>query len=433
MSFEGRAYAVRKVTSNDGKKTPGVDNKIWKGTTAKTKAISELRKVVISPKSYKPQNIRKVLIPKPNSNEQRPLGIPTMLDRALQTLIVLALDPIVEERSDKYSYGSRKHRSTHDAIHRLFQLLSRADAPKWILDVDISKCFDNISHDFVNKEIKQISCGIGKTFIKRWLKAGIVFKGSTYYPEKGIPQAGVVSPMLCNLVLNGIDELIRPGQPKHGTQKHKELACCWAVRYVDDIIITGPTEDKLRNYYLPKLNEFLKERGLEISESKSRIINFKSESFEYLGWKFELRERDLRYNKVSSNKLVLIIKPTQKANRRIRYVIKSVFRTQISMIAMIKKLNPIIRGWTNYYRRSPHSQGDFARLSNYIYTLWWIWSGKIHPYKSKRWRKRKYIFHNSGTKRWQIGYNSKIIILDPVTVKTKKTVVLQTDRNPLYG
>jgi RNA-directed DNA polymerase len=120
MSFEGRAYAVRKVTSNDGKKTPGVDNKIWKGTTAKTKAISELRKVVISPKSYKPQNIRKVLIPKPNSNEQRPLGIPTMLDRALQTLIVLALDPIVEERSDKYSYGSRKHRSTHDAIHRLF-------------------------------------------------------------------------------------------------------------------------------------------------------------------------------------------------------------------------------------------------------------------------------------------------------------------------
>jgi RNA-directed DNA polymerase len=206
--------------------------------------------------------------------------------------------------------------------------------------------------------------------------------------------------MLCNLVLNGIDELIRPGQPKHGTQKHKELACCWAVRYVDDIIITGPTEDKLRNYYLPKLNEFLKERGLEISESKSRIINFKSESFEYLGWKFELKERDLRYNKVSSNKLVLIIKPTQKANRRIRYVIKSVFRTQISMIAMIKKLNPIIRGWTNYYRRSHHSQRDFARLSNYIYTLWWIWSGKIHPYKSKRWRKRKYIFHNSGTKRW---------------------------------
>lgn len=431
MSFEARAYAVRQVTSNDGKKTPGVDNIIWKGTAAKTLAISELRRVVISPKSYKPQNIRKILIPKRNSNEQRPLGIPTILDRALQALIVLTLDPVVEARSDNHSYGSRKHRSPHDAINRLFQLLGKPKSPKWILDVDISKCFDNISHEFINKEVKLISCGVGKRFVKEWLKAGIVFKGSISYPEKGIPQGGVISPMLCNMVLNGLDELIRPGQPRHGTQKHKELAGCWAVRYVDDIIITSPTEDKLKNFYLPKLKEFLKERGLEVSKTKSRIINFEIESFEYLGWKFQLMERDARRsNKVSVNKLVLILKPTQEAFKRIKYLIKSVLKTQISMIAMIKKLNPIIRGWTNYYKVSIHSQGDFSRLSYYIYTLFWIWSRKVHPTKSKKWVKRKYVFIEPGTKRWQIGYNSKIVLLDPVTVKSIKTVVLKTDRNP---
>jgi RNA-directed DNA polymerase len=166
MSFEARALAVRRVTSSDGRNTPGIDLIIWNNPRHKFKAIAKLRLKVLHFKKYKPNLIKRIRIPKQDSDKLRPLGIPTMLDRALQALIVLSIDPIVEEISDRHSYGFRKHRSAHDAVNRVRSLLDKRTSPKYILDVDIENCFDTISHDFILNELKFILCSPGRTLIK---------------------------------------------------------------------------------------------------------------------------------------------------------------------------------------------------------------------------------------------------------------------------
>ena len=149
MSFEARAFAVRRVTTNDGKKTPGLDKIVWKSSKNRFQAIKKLREILVNKSgSYQAGSIRRVLIPKSTPGEFRPLGIPNMIDRALQFLVLLCLDPIVEEMSDTYSFGFRKFRSASDSIQRIRTLLDKPKAPKWIWDVDISKCFDKISHSF---------------------------------------------------------------------------------------------------------------------------------------------------------------------------------------------------------------------------------------------------------------------------------------------
>jgi RNA-directed DNA polymerase len=155
-------------------------------------------------RKYKPRKIKRVWIPKPNTSDLKPLRITTIKDRALQALVLLSLDPIIEELSNQYSYGARKFRSPHDSILRLHSLLNKPNSPKWIYDLDISKCFDNISHKFIEKEIDPLLCKPGKVLIQKWIKAGIVEKGITTWPSKGVPQGGVIPPSLCNLTLNGI-------------------------------------------------------------------------------------------------------------------------------------------------------------------------------------------------------------------------------------
>jgi RNA-directed DNA polymerase len=213
MSFEFRAYATRKVTTNEGRNTPGVDKILWNNPRLKFKAISILRLVMTHPKKYKPNLIKRVWIPKPDSDKLRPLGIPTMIDKATQTLISLVLDPVAEELSDKYSYGLRKNKSAHDAVARVRYLSDKWYSPIWVLDLDIKNCFDTLSHDFIIQTIKPILPKISKSFIEKWLKAGIIEKNVITYPKAGTPQGSVISPILCNLCLNGIDEIIRPGMP----------------------------------------------------------------------------------------------------------------------------------------------------------------------------------------------------------------------------
>jgi RNA-directed DNA polymerase len=434
MSYEGRALAVRKVSSNKGNKTPGVDKILWNSPSKKLKAISELRSVLLMAKSYNPDHVKRVWIPKTNSKDLRPLGIPTVLDRALQTLVTLSLDPIIEETSDLYSYGSRKFRSPHDALNRLRHLLDKPNSSKWIFDIDLSKCFDNISHEFIEKEIDSILCGTGKTLVKKWLKAGIVDKGVLSLPTKGVPQGGVISPLLCNMTLNGVDKIVRPNTPRIGTKAYNNLKGCWSVRYVDDIIIISPTREKIVNEYYLKLKEFLKERGLEISNHKSRIINFEKESLTYLGWNLCLQNRNLKYNKVGVNKSVLITKPTKESVKRIKLVIKTAFshKTNMPMGAIIRKLNPVIRGWTNYYRLSFHSQKVFAHLSAYVYRSWFSWSRRMHPIRNRSWLVNRYIFQTSKHS-WQIGLKNKQLILDPKTVLPQKLAAIKTGVNPYFN
>lgn len=191
MSFKGRALAVRRIVSSDGKKTSGFDNIIWNSPSAKFKAILQLREILVQKSgSYQAGPIRRTWIPKDQFDELRPLGIPNMIDRSLQALILMCLDPIVEEMSDTYSFGFRKYRNTDNAIQRIRTILDKPNGPRWVWDVEIEKCFDKISHELFEKEIRSISCIKAQEFVFKWLKAPIIGKGVKTFPREGIPQGG---------------------------------------------------------------------------------------------------------------------------------------------------------------------------------------------------------------------------------------------------
>jgi RNA-directed DNA polymerase len=291
-----------------------------------------------------------VWIPKSTPGEIRPLGIPTMIDRALQALILLCLDPVVEEMSDTYSFGSRKFRGTHDAIQRIRTILDKIQGPKWVWDVDVSKCFDEISHKFLEKILNKILCKKGNELVRKWLKAPIIDRGTVTTPKQGTPQGCILSPLLCNITLNGLENVIRDGLPSPNSKKGRELSGSWLVRYVDDFIDTSFSKERLIEKNIPKVKEFLAERGLQISEKKSKIVNLEKESFNFLGWTIRLQTRNLKFNKLGKNQYVLLIEPKKEAVKRVKSQIKAEFRTHKPISALIRDLNPILRGWTNYYK-----------------------------------------------------------------------------------
>lgn len=216
MSWYARVLAVRRVTSNKGSKTLGMNGKLWRTHKDKWEASSYLREILLSKeKYYRVGYVKRVYIPKPNSIKGRPLGIPNLTDRALQTLITFAINPTVEHKSDLHSYGSRIFKGVWDAMLRLRTLLDKPTSPRWVWDVDISDCFNQISHEFLRKEVSQILYPKGSKLVNKWLKAEILENGSVTIPKKGIPQGGVISPLLCNIVLNGLENIIRKGYPGH--------------------------------------------------------------------------------------------------------------------------------------------------------------------------------------------------------------------------
>jgi len=218
-SFSGKALAVRRVTENQGKNTPGVNGEIWDTPTKKASAVLSLRQ-----RGYRSFPLRRMYIPKSSDPKKlRPLGIPAMKDRAMQALYLLALDPIAETTADPNSYGFRKDRSTADAIEQCFKLFCQEDRAEWILEGDIKSCYDRISHEWLLTHIP-----MDKAILKKWLKAGFIEK-RTYYPtDEGTPQGGIISPVLANMALNGLERELRKQFPKN------RKAQVNFVRYADD-------------------------------------------------------------------------------------------------------------------------------------------------------------------------------------------------------
>ncbi|EBI7046423.1 reverse transcriptase N-terminal domain-containing protein [Salmonella enterica] len=225
-SFSGKTLAVRRVTENRGRKTAGVDGIRWSTPQSKSQAILSLKRY-----GYRPQPLKRVYIPKSNG-KLRPLGIPTMKDRAMQALYLLALEPVSETTADQRSFGFRSGRSTADAIEQCFKVLARRIAPKWILEGDIKGCFDNISHDWLLRHIPTDSM-----ILKKWLAAGYMEKRQLFPTDAGTPQGGIISPTLANLVLDGLEDKLRVCFGK--TRKTGNV---WAkqmvnyVRYADDCV-----------------------------------------------------------------------------------------------------------------------------------------------------------------------------------------------------
>lgn len=260
-SFSGKALAVRRVTENRGRKTAGVDGETWGTPKAKWEAIFRLQR-----KGYKPKPLRRVYIPKSNGS-RRPLGIPTMLDRAMQALYLLALEPVSETQADNNSYGFRPMRSTADAIEQLFVNLSRSSSAKWVLEGDIKGCFDNIDHDWLLRNVL-----MDRGVLRKWLNAGYMESGSLHPTGAGTPQGGIISPVLANIALDGLEAVLFA----HFGQKNTKAAYKTKVnyvRYADDFVITGISRELLENEVKPVVSAFMAERGLTLSVEKTLITH----------------------------------------------------------------------------------------------------------------------------------------------------------------
>src|SRR6266849_3415300 len=271
-SFSGKALAVKRVTENKGKNTPGVDKVTWKTPRAKTNAMASLKR-----RGYSPLPLRRVLIPKKNG-KTRPLGIPVMKCRAMQALYLLALDPVAETLADPNSYGFRPGRSTADAIEECFGMLAKRASPQWILEGDIKGCFDAISHGWLLSHIP-----LEKVTLRKWLKAGYM-EGRVLHPtEEGTPQGGIISPVLANMTLDGLEALLRKTF-LHNTKREGRYynAQVNLIRYADDFVITGRSKELLEEEVKPLVEQFMRERGLELSPEKT-VITHIEEGFDFLG------------------------------------------------------------------------------------------------------------------------------------------------------
>ncbi len=368
-SFSGKALAVRRVTENQGKNTPGVDKVTWNTPQKKLNAIYSLRQ-----RDYRPQPLRRIYIPKKNG-KKRPLGIPVMKCRAMQALYLLALDPIAETTADPNSYGFRPQRSTADAIEQCFCALGKQKSPQWILEGDIAGCFDAISHEWLLAHIP-----IEKAILKKWLKAGYLEQHILYPTEAGTPQGGIISPVLANMTLDGLERMLMQHFPKVKTGKG---ALVNFVRYADDFLVTGRTKELLAQEVQPLIEEFLRERGLQLSPEKTLITHIE-DGFDFLGQNVRKYQMGKRHK--------LLITPSKKNVKAFLEKIREIMKANKALPAgkLIAKLNPIIRGWANYHRHII-SKKAFSSVDAMIYQAIRRWVNRRHRGKSEAWKTKKYF------------------------------------------
>jgi RNA-directed DNA polymerase len=417
QSFEARALAIRKVVTNKGGKTAGIDGVIWTKPQEYWSAIEDLASMINNNKNYKAQPVRRVYIPKPNSTEKRPLGIPTAIDRAMQALYNFGVDPAVETVSDPNSYGFRKNRSTHDAITAIRSLLDKETHPRWILEADISKCFDKISHEFLMKHTPICH----KHVLRTWLKSGIMEELNYLETDMGTPQGGIMSPTLCNVALNGIEKLVKDLNPKiKGISPGVHI-----IRYADDMVITGKTKEIiLRNKKI--LAEFLAERGLELNEKKTLVTHVK-DGFDFLGFNIRRFKYHRKYNNETSQETVLIIKPSKKGIKKLMDSVRKIITINKPIHRIISELNPVLRGWGEHKRISYHSQAEFIRLDLWIYLKMRKWA--YWQKGSVRKTINKYLIPTKSRK-WNWGLSTKLKIINLGEIPIIKLTPLKQDRNP---
>lgn len=431
---EARALAIRKVVTNSGGKTAGIDHIKWETPASRFEAIYELGQITKNPKKYKASPLKRVMIPKAYSDEMRPLGIPTLIDRAVQAVYHLAVDPIVELTSDKNSYGFRTGRSQHDAIAYLRSWLDKGYSPQWILEADIAKCFDRIDHEILMK----LTPICDKTVLKQWLKAGYIYEGQLHPTTAGTPQGGIISPMLCNVALNGLEALIRERYPVNKSVKGGKPKC-YICRYADDIVVTGTSIENL-TAVKEMISEFLKIRGLELKETKTRIVHIE-EGFDFLGFNISRKGYNPRLNHQTDQKTVLIIKPSEKAIKSYKTKLKEIILNRNDIKALVHELNPLIRGWANYFKISYHSQATFIKMGHYLWILMMKWVSRKHPKGSLRLNIKKYIVEGKTRSRhkWVWGVKdrhpdplkeNKLTIINMAEISPKIHVLLKLDKNP---
>jgi RNA-directed DNA polymerase len=436
-SRAARLLAVRRVTQdNRGKRTAGVDGAKHLNPTGRLRLARTLR----LPRRAAP--LRRVWIPKPGRDERRPLGIPTMSDRAAQALAKLALEPEWEARFEPNSSGFRPGRSAHDAIEAIWNAIRFK--PKYVLDADITKCFDGIDQAALLARM-----GTFPTMtraLRAWLRAGVMDGGTLFPTETGTPQGGVVSPLLANIALHGLETALRAAVP--GTRQHEGWRPT-VIRYADDFVVLHPDLEvihELRRH----AEAWLSELGLELNPAKTRIGHTLHDhaghrpGFDFLG--FQVRQyrvgRTHSGTKRSGHRPAIrlghktLTRPSADAMRRHGQKLKTIIQHSGAMptAALIQRLTPVIRGWTRYYRTSA-AKRSFAKQDlyayQYAYQLLRRWAHRRHPKKSRHWLARHYWGCDHGP--WTFAASTGQALPRHTATAIGRHIKVQGGRSPYDG
>ena len=389
-SRANRELSIRQVTQiNKGRLTAGVDKLVVKTPDGRTRLVEEICQY----QPWKAKPARRVYIPKANG-KQRPLGIPTVLDRCMQAIVKNALEPEWEARFEPCSYGFRPGRGCHDAIGRIYCLSNPTNRKKWVVDADIKGAFDNIRHATI---LAALAGFPARHLVRQWLKAGVVDKGVFAETTAGTPQGGVVSPLLANIALHGMESAIGVAYRKSGTHQIKSKRAL--VRYADDFVIFAETREDAEAAKAD-IARWLADRGLELSQEKTAIRHL-TEGFNFLG--LNVRQYPVLNTKTGYK---LLIKPSKESVADFKHRMKQEWSglTGHNVHEVLNRLRPLLRGWANYFRTTV-SKEVFQDIDNWMWSRKVRWCKRAHPTKSWNWITRTYFgMDRVGNRRFKWGF-----------------------------
>lgn len=428
-SWAAKCLAVRKVTQeNKGKNTAGVDGKKSVSPKRRLEMVDEIKLSSIS------MPTRRIWIPKPGKDEMRPLGIPTLSERAKQALVKLVLEPEWEAKFEPNSYGFRPGRSCHDAIEAVFKNIRLK--PKYVLDADISKCFDKINHEELLVKVNAFPTL--RTQLKAWLKSGFINEGELFSTDAGTPQGGVASPLMANIALHGLQSEILKGLT------YKEKMHTSVIVYADDFVVLS---DQLETIHKAKeaVTKWLNKLGLTLNPEKTRISHtLKSHNgnkgFQFLG--FDIQQYVVGKYKSGKNTngnllgFKTIIKPSKEKVTLHLEKIKTIINVHkaLPQELMIYRLNQVIKGWSNYYS-TVVSAVTFKKLDHLVFLSLKSWAFRRHTNKGKRWAITKYWSSNGGNNWCFAGHkdDEKVSLIRHTDTPIVRHVKVQGHRSPFDG